>query len=185
MMDVSGSRYQASGTVFGFLEFFAWCAIILGVILAIMGLSSGGIIGSFTRNPPFLARVVAALPGSGITISGVYFLVVVQWARATVDTAEMTRELLRIARGEQQPLAPEPSDPTLGEGQSSPNAAEPKIDGAQSQGGDQTGRKKVSSFNGVDIFTDNRHYYVAGSDRLFGSIIECRSYIIKNFGNQS
>ncbi|MCR8551156.1 hypothetical protein M4578_25350 [Salipiger sp. P9] len=87
--------YEAARSLFSFLAFIAWCVIILGVLAALL---AGGVAGnarSFGGGPTVF---LAILPGIGIAIVGFVCLALVQIGRATVDTAELTQQMLEIAR---------------------------------------------------------------------------------------
>lgn len=83
--------YDAARGLFSFLAFIAWSAVVVGVIAAFGGAQMrtgfGGAVG-----------IMGALPGIGIAILGLFQVAVVQAARATVDTAEYTQQMLKIAR---------------------------------------------------------------------------------------
>lgn len=100
--------YKTGRTVGSFLEIVAWIVVAIGVITSLYGLASGGFFGIVLRNfgnsdTPFILRIVAMLPGIVTTALGLFFVMQCQQARATLDTAEMTRELLEISRGESIP----------------------------------------------------------------------------------
>lgn len=90
--------YEAARSLFSFLAFCAWCVIILGAGVALIGAAAVGDSGSFGRNLSGLAVVTSLLPGFGISLVGLLGLALVQMGRATVDTAEYTQQMLKIAR---------------------------------------------------------------------------------------
>ncbi len=83
--------YDAARGLFSFLAFIAWSAVVVGVIAAFGGAQMrtgfGGAVG-----------IMGALPGIGIAILGLFQVAIIQAARATVDTAEYTQQMLKIAR---------------------------------------------------------------------------------------
>ncbi len=96
--------YTTTRIIFSIVEFAGWFAIIAGVILAIIGFSSAGMLdGLFTQNTgrsPIIVNLLATLPGFGIALAGLMSIAYAQSCRAHVDTAEMTRELLTLARNQ-------------------------------------------------------------------------------------
>lgn len=90
--------YEAARSLFSFLAFFAWCVIILGAGVALFSSVAVGNSGSFGRNLSGLAVFTSLLPGFGISLLGLLGLALVQMGRATVDTAEYTQQMLKIAR---------------------------------------------------------------------------------------
>jgi hypothetical protein len=95
--------YKAGRAVCTWIEFVGWSIVALGVILAFVGLASGGIMGSLSRNLgqgdtlPIL-RIFSMMPGILMAAGGLISIMLAQQTKATIDTAEMTRELLVIAR---------------------------------------------------------------------------------------
>lgn len=83
--------YDAARGLFSFLAFIAWSAVVVGVIAAFGGAQMRtGLDGA--------VGIMGALPGIGIAILGLFQVAVIQAARATVDTAEYTQQMLKIAR---------------------------------------------------------------------------------------
>jgi len=83
--------YETARGMFSFLAFVGWSAVVIGVLAAISGAQMktgfGGSVG-----------FVGALPGIIIAVVGLLNIAIVQAARATVDTAEYTQQMLKIAR---------------------------------------------------------------------------------------
>lgn len=91
--------YEASRNLFSFLVFLAWCAIFLGVAMALVGGSLATQARSFGSGPHLdIAAIMAALPGFGVSFFGFIALAMAQNGRATVDTAELTQQMLKVAR---------------------------------------------------------------------------------------
>ncbi len=81
--------YETARTVFSILEFAGWIFVGIGVI-AVLGSSANGGVGG----------IFGVMFGIGMVIVGLISVAFVQSSRANVDTAEMTRDLLSIARGD-------------------------------------------------------------------------------------
>lgn len=84
--------YEAARTLFSFLGFMAWLVIITGVLVALVGAGGGSRYGGAG------AGLFAMVPGFSIATAGFIQLAFVQMGRATVDTAEYTQQMLKIAR---------------------------------------------------------------------------------------
>lgn len=52
------------------------------------------------RNPPVVFRLMATTPGLGITVVFLYMFVQTSAVKATIDSAIMTAEMLKIARAQ-------------------------------------------------------------------------------------
>ncbi len=91
-------RYRATTLMMGILEAVAYAAMVLGFLVACVSFVTGGLIYLAGGEMTVWARFVAALPGIVIVIGGLYFLIFVQTSRATVDCAELTRELLFLLK---------------------------------------------------------------------------------------
>ena len=78
----------------------------VGAMSAVIGFATGGLISSFYGETPFGARLISAIPGLIACIGGLFSVAYVQVSRATVDTAEMTREILILSRNGKN-IAPE------------------------------------------------------------------------------
>jgi len=68
----------------------------IGVVVAVYGITKVSAVPQ-SGNPTVVAAIIAALPGAGIAIAGTVNLVLAKMAEASVHTAEMTQQLLRIA----------------------------------------------------------------------------------------
>lgn len=95
--------YRTGRAVASILEIVGWIIVVIGVITALEGLASGGFFGMTSRNfgpgdTPFILRIVAMLPGVVTAALGLFFILLCQFARATIDNAEMTRDMLEIAK---------------------------------------------------------------------------------------
>ena len=84
--------YEAARSLFGFLAFVAWLVVVVGGLVALVSA------GSVSRYAGGGAGLLAMSPGIGIAIAGLILVAFVQMGRATVDTAEYTQQMLKIAR---------------------------------------------------------------------------------------
>ena len=91
------SRYQTAITIFRVIELFGWAIVVVGIIIASAGFFSGGILGEFSQNTPVELKLFAALPGIGLSFSGILSVALMQVWRSQVDSADYLRELLEIA----------------------------------------------------------------------------------------
>ena len=84
--------YETARSLFSFLAFCAWSVVVIGGIVALIGL------GSVSSYAGGAAGLLAAVPGFGIALAGLLLVAFVQIGRANVDTAEYTQQMLQIAR---------------------------------------------------------------------------------------
>lgn len=86
--------YDTSRTIFGIVEFLAWASLILGGLFFVIGLN-----GVFSRSG-FGGNLSAILivPGVILVVFALLAIVTIQTARAGVDTAELTGQMLKVAR---------------------------------------------------------------------------------------
>ena len=83
--------YNAARRSFSFIEFIAKAAILVGGILAFVG-------GNAVSTSGPMAMLAAAVPGIVVAMIGSFFLVNIQTARATVDSAEYAQQSLKLSR---------------------------------------------------------------------------------------
>jgi len=85
--------YGTARTISSILELVGWIIVGAGVLLifAALGTIGGYRFGLFDIFLPLA-------PGISLIITGLFMVMAVQIMRATVDSAEMTREMLHIAR---------------------------------------------------------------------------------------
>ena len=88
--------YEAARGYFSFLSFLAWSCIVLGGLVALLGVSAAVEASRFGAGG--LAAVFAAMPGLALFGVGFFFLVYIQTARATVDSAEYAQQALKVSR---------------------------------------------------------------------------------------
>ena len=84
--------YEVARKLLSFLEFCAWFVVVIGVVIAIIGAGGGSRFGGAG------AGLLAMAPGIGIGMAGLILVAFVQMARATVDTAEYSQQMLKISR---------------------------------------------------------------------------------------
>ena len=84
--------YDTARTIFGFLEFFFWCGVGGGFVLAFAALDAAG------SNFGWETGIVAAMPGLFVSVISLLGVAVVENARAGVDTAELTQQALKVSR---------------------------------------------------------------------------------------
>jgi hypothetical protein len=92
-MSLKTTNYGAARSVLGLAEIILWCGIGGGIILAIIagGAASNGFGGVG-------AGLAAAMPGIAISVFSFIGVVMIQVAKASVDTADYTFQMLGIAR---------------------------------------------------------------------------------------
>lgn len=90
--------YATARTVFSIVEFIGWAVVFIGGLIGIIGFSTGGIFSTFAEEIPFLVRLIAAIPGISSVLLALVTIAVIQSSRANVDTAEMTRDILKLIR---------------------------------------------------------------------------------------
>lgn len=83
--------YEAARSLFSFLAFCAWSVVIIGVLVALVAGEGGSRYGGG-------AGLLAMVPGIGFGLAGLLLVAFVQMGRATVDTAEYTQQMLKVAR---------------------------------------------------------------------------------------
>ena len=88
--------YEAARGLFSFLAFCSWGIIIVGGIVAMAATAAIG--SAMGGNAAGMKLLLAALPGAGISLLGLYGLAMVQMARAGVDSAEYGQQSLGVAR---------------------------------------------------------------------------------------
>lgn len=103
--------YVVGRVAFTVLEVVGWIAVLGGALVAAVGLVTGGVLGTLAgqgmRSPIefIVVRIIAILPGLGVMGVGLFAVAMVQSARATVDTAEMTRDMLRLMMAREAALS--------------------------------------------------------------------------------
>jgi hypothetical protein len=95
--------YKTGRAVTSWLELAGWAMVFLGVVVALGGFAAGDFIGMASGDfrhygTPFIARIISSLPGILIAEVGLISIMLAQHTVATINIAEMTRELLSIAR---------------------------------------------------------------------------------------
>lgn len=91
--------YEAARSLFSFLGFCSWCVICVGGLVAILGASAASEMSSFYGGRASGGAILSGLvPGLAVSFLGFLGLATVQNGRATVDTAEYSQQMLKIAR---------------------------------------------------------------------------------------
>lgn len=174
--------YQTGRAVTSWLEFIGWIIVVLGVLIALIGFATGGLIGMAPGNlgggGEVLVRTFAIVPGALIATSGFISIALAQHTKATFDTSEMTRELLGIVRGEPKQggrLESPPSMPQVDAYRSaqdadSPSASSPKAEDTASF--DETGERV---FRGQVIKNIGNKYRVGSAE--FSTLGKAKAHI--------
>lgn len=89
--------YETARRFFGFLEFMAWLIVLLGIGGAIIGLMIASDVAKYQHVPGALT-LIGLIPGLFVLFLGVIGIVLAQSSRASVDTAELTGQILKVAR---------------------------------------------------------------------------------------
>lgn len=90
---MSGMRsYGAARGLFSFLAFVAWSMIVIGIIAAVL------VVGESSSRAPRMMIVIFLISSLALSVFGLFLLAAIQNGRATVDTAEYTQQMLKIAR---------------------------------------------------------------------------------------
>jgi hypothetical protein len=92
MEDFVMRSYETARSLFSFLALIAWAVVVIGVLVALI--SAAGV----SKYAGGGAGLLAMVPGIGIVIAGLLQIAFVQMGRATVDTAEYTQQMLKVAR---------------------------------------------------------------------------------------
>lgn len=124
--------YEAARSLYSFLGFLAWCAIVGGFIITIVGGDAANGVRRFGQAANGLAIFMGMIPGLAMMFSGFVALAIVQNGRATVDTAEYTQQMLEISRSQL-----EVSQRSLRQSSSAPQsfaAVSPKASGNSTRG---------------------------------------------------
>lgn len=112
--------YRVARFSFVLLALAGWIGIVAGIAVAIAGFTGSAAAGSLFDSRNLLLQLASAAPGIGIMVGGLFAIATAHSGRANVDTAAMTRELLKLAQqnaavvgeAEAEPLrAPPPPPP--------------------------------------------------------------------------
>jgi hypothetical protein len=95
-------QYHTARTVFSFVEFVAWTAVVIGVVLIVKGLFTFSEPETFGGGGSTILGVVLCFIGVISGMLGLLTVVIVQVGRATVDTASLTSELLIVSQQQLQ-----------------------------------------------------------------------------------
>lgn len=89
--------YGTARGLFSFLGFCAWILIIGGIGVALMSAAAVSEMARYSRASE-VQILMSLLPGLGVSLLGVFGLALVQIGRASVDMAECTQQMLKVAR---------------------------------------------------------------------------------------
>lgn len=96
--DLAMRSYGAARGYFSLLGFLAWCQIFGGGFIAFAAVGIASELSRFSGPPSVVTISIAAMPGVLICLFGLFGLAMVQNGRATVDMAELTQQMLKVAR---------------------------------------------------------------------------------------
>lgn len=148
--------YRTGRAVASILEVVGWVIVVIGVIAALVGLASGGFFGMASRGfgsseTGLILRIAAMLPGVVTAAFGLLFILQCQHAKATIDNAELTRDMLALASG--KPLTTQLQEPA-------PQAL---------------ASSEPQSYRGFDIIHSNGKYVAYGEE--FSSLEDAKQYL--------
>lgn len=112
--------YRVARFSFVLLALAGWIGIVAGIAVAIAGFVGSAAAGSLFDSRNLLLQLASAAPGIGIMVGGLFAIATAHSGRANVDTAAMTRELLKLAQqnaegeSEAEPLRAPPPPPPPG-----------------------------------------------------------------------
>jgi hypothetical protein len=112
-------------------------------------------------NTPFLLRIISMVPGILVAAGGLISIMLAQHTKATVDTSEMTPELLKTAKGQVDTAQTVRSAPRM---TSSSNSVGPK------EAGD-----RIKAFKGREILKHTDGMSVDG--HVLRNVIEAERHI--------
>ena len=170
--------YVTARNVLSFLEIVGWITVAIGVLAALVGFGTGGLFLTISHDPPFLARLIAAVPGLIIFLSGLFAICYVQVSRSHVDMAEMTRELLDLARTspkEAQARTSMRPKPVSEDQRTEPAArADPPV--STKRDAPKKGEERlVETYKGVDIYKRHNGHYVG--EKWFANIASAKEFV--------
>lgn len=84
--------YETARKIGSFLEFIGWIIVIMGIIAGLAMANNAGPYVSTDR------KILTFVSGLSISLVGIICIGLVQHWRASVDTAELTQQILKVAR---------------------------------------------------------------------------------------
>lgn len=84
------TQYTVAHGISSIITWLGWALVLIGGIAAVMALFGGSRFGGFS--------VVAMMPGIGMVVGGFALIMGAEVTKATVDSADHTREILRVLR---------------------------------------------------------------------------------------
>ena len=116
--------YTTARAVYAFEEFVGWTIAFIGALFALAAFLYSGLGTPFSSMPAFLLHAGATVPGLVAVVAGVFSVANSQTNRAIVDNAELTRDILAIAR-----RATNASDGTWAKTRIEPSISMPRASG--------------------------------------------------------
>jgi hypothetical protein len=87
--------YQVALTFASLISIVGWIVFVVGIVAAFVSVAQ---IATITYGNNLEIKLIAMLPGLGISMAGLLFIMIGQIARATVDSANNTKEILEIMK---------------------------------------------------------------------------------------
>ena len=166
-------NYSTAHSIFKLFEFLGWITVALGALLALIGLASGNFpIFPQIGDPTFSDRLIAMIPGLLFVEVGFIQIVLVKVGQANVDTAEMTQEILKIAKSGQQvaPRSRPPVHETAPQSQAQASKPDPRT--KMLRPGEQV---LVETYKGVEIHRRYEGHYI--DERWFARLKQAKEHI--------
>lgn len=171
---MSFNRYGAVREILKLFEVVGWGVTGIGGLLMVAGLANGSLPYFPTPSDPTATdRLIAAIPGLLLIEGGLIHVVLVKVGLANIDTAEMTKELLDIARKPTPVVVQTPKTPATRQPAKSVSATrkqstpeKPTKEGQQVY---------VETYGGLPIYQRYNGHYVG--DKWFAGVKQARAYI--------
>lgn len=87
--------YTTARSLFGLLQFIGWSVVVIGAIVALVGLTGAA---SMRNSIGGLLALTAITPGLSLALAGLLLVAFVEIGRAGIDTAQNTQEILTVAK---------------------------------------------------------------------------------------
>lgn len=169
--------YEVARNLFSFLEFVAWIVVVGGALLALVGFTQ--LRSEFQLNGTFGYAVIVI--GVFASFMGLLGVAGVQMARATVDTAELTQQILKTTRDHlavsRQAIAAHEMPKSVGRNPTTGSAAQQNLHAFQPQKTGQSGQTSgrveptlrppepmsgTTEYNGKQITAEKGKYLMNG-----------------------
>ncbi|MEL7190606.1 MAG: hypothetical protein AAGK17_13720 [Pseudomonadota bacterium] len=86
------SNYDAARNVLGLAEFLMWGGVAVGALIALTGATAA------TNSFGGVTAIAGAIPGLSLALASFIGVVLIQMAKANVDTADYTYQMLDVSR---------------------------------------------------------------------------------------